>query len=263
MSEDDPEVWAREKEEIAHAWQQPAFSRETIEVDQWTAVYLRIPENASRDLLEYAHGWAADLERYAERDGAFVRPMAGPFEDRPQQENIEAARERVEVLGGVIGELALQEFAAVDADKAGRVRDLLVEISDMHSLHEVHWTGNGFAVVRSFQMMDDMLSEYGLPAQQQLYRTDTIDALADKFIAAESWRLKTESSAADHLSSVPPAHNAAAEAEAVGIRDGAEVAPEAPVRGFFSFWGAAENAGERLARVARYHARCRDRLLCR
>jgi len=33
------------------AWQQPAFSEETIEADSWTAVFLPIPEKANLELL--------------------------------------------------------------------------------------------------------------------------------------------------------------------------------------------------------------------
>jgi hypothetical protein len=41
------------------AWQQPAFSYDTIKSDPWTAVYLAIPENASPVLLNVAYNAAA------------------------------------------------------------------------------------------------------------------------------------------------------------------------------------------------------------
>ena len=44
------------------AWQASAFSRETIETDPWTAVYLPIPENADLDLLREARAMARELQ---------------------------------------------------------------------------------------------------------------------------------------------------------------------------------------------------------
>jgi hypothetical protein len=46
-------------EPAAQAWQQPAFSFETIKADAWTAVYLSAPENASPALLNEAYNATA------------------------------------------------------------------------------------------------------------------------------------------------------------------------------------------------------------
>ena len=75
--------------DAVRAWQQPVFSRETIAADQWTAVYLPIPKDADRELLEHARGWAAELVEYAVRDlaetqGAFARPSITLPQDAPQ-----------------------------------------------------------------------------------------------------------------------------------------------------------------------------------
>lgn len=75
--------------DAVRAWQQPAFSKDTIAADQWTAVYLPIPKNAGRELMEYARSWAADLVQYAARDlaqtqGAFARPLITLPPDAPQ-----------------------------------------------------------------------------------------------------------------------------------------------------------------------------------
>src|SRR4051812_42486113 len=103
MSEGDAEGLERGKDEIIEAWQQPAFSRETIKVDPWTAVYLPPPENASRDILEYARTWATDLVRYAENEGAFSRPLDGPEAERPEAQRIAHASLRADVLDAMIG----------------------------------------------------------------------------------------------------------------------------------------------------------------
>ena len=45
--------------QLRTAWQAPAFSKETIDADPWTAVYLPIPENANRLLLISAYSAAS------------------------------------------------------------------------------------------------------------------------------------------------------------------------------------------------------------
>jgi hypothetical protein len=61
---------------IEAAWQSGEFSRDTIAADAWTAVYLKIPENADPALLAEARNWTRDLMRYAAGVGAFARPLA-------------------------------------------------------------------------------------------------------------------------------------------------------------------------------------------
>jgi len=46
---------------LREAWQQPAFSYETIKRDAWTAVYLAAPEAASQPLLAAAYDVAARI----------------------------------------------------------------------------------------------------------------------------------------------------------------------------------------------------------
>jgi len=81
--------------EAVRAWEASAFSFDTISVDPWTAVYLQIPENAERDLLERARGWAADLAEYAARD-PLITPLITMPVDAP--EPLAAATARVAEL---------------------------------------------------------------------------------------------------------------------------------------------------------------------
>jgi hypothetical protein len=67
------------------AWQAPSFDEFTISTDPWTAVYLPIPENAGRDLLEHARGWAADLAEYAARDPVHNGPFVTLPNDAPER----------------------------------------------------------------------------------------------------------------------------------------------------------------------------------
>jgi hypothetical protein len=107
----------REEAALAHdvafareAWREPTFSRATIDADPWTAVHLDIPENADPELLAYARGWASDLSRYAEGNGALAEPQVDP-ERFGRQENIRAARERVEALDARLSEENRREAA--------------------------------------------------------------------------------------------------------------------------------------------------------
>jgi hypothetical protein len=56
-------------------WEAPAFSRETIAADPWTAVYLPVPERADAGLLAAARSWASDLRQYATADGVLSGPL--------------------------------------------------------------------------------------------------------------------------------------------------------------------------------------------
>ena len=60
------------------AWEAPVFSRETIDADPWTAVYLPMPEDAGRELLQYARSWVSDLTQYARNGGVFAEPSVDP-----------------------------------------------------------------------------------------------------------------------------------------------------------------------------------------
>jgi hypothetical protein len=238
--EDNSGQWALEEKEIEEAWRQPAFSRETIETDRWTAVYLPTPENATRELLEYAHGSAVELQHYANPAGQAYGPLYGPAEGRPQEQHVEAARLTAHVLSGKIGELAMQEAAAVEPEKVEQARKLIDQAADRDSYYDVKWRGEDFAFVRNFQIDD--LAEYGLSQEQkeifreqEIFRAPTIEALVDKVVTHFDLGREAE----------PPNETTrAATIEATRIRDGEETAligPSQPVRGFLSFWDSAEN----------------------
>lgn len=224
--------WERDKEQIEAAWKQPAFSRETIETDQWTAVYLPIPENAARELLEYAHGSAVaviDQQLYG-----------------PDSRDIEAARVRVETLGGMIGELALQEAAAVEPEKVEEARKLLDKAGDMHSHYDVDWRNGEFAVVRTFEIDDNMLAEYGVPAEQEIFRAPTIEALVDKVVTRFDLGREAEPSNENTPAATIEATRIVAGED---FPDVPEVAASQSVRGFFSLSGSLENLGASASRA--------------
>ena len=76
------------------AWEAPAFSRETIDADPWTAVYLPMPEDAARELLQYARSWVNDLTHYAGNGGLFAEPSVDPGR-YPEERHVEAATARL------------------------------------------------------------------------------------------------------------------------------------------------------------------------
>ena len=80
---------------------EPAFDAETIKSDPWTAVYLGIPENAGKELLQEAHYAAACCaDAVAPRPG----PNAAEFEpflfgaDETREQNFARAMQRVDEL---------------------------------------------------------------------------------------------------------------------------------------------------------------------
>jgi hypothetical protein len=64
-----------DRERARAAWGAPEFSRETFMADGWTAVYLKISENADPALLTDARDWISALLRYAGSENAFARPL--------------------------------------------------------------------------------------------------------------------------------------------------------------------------------------------
>jgi hypothetical protein len=256
MSKDDGDEYRQSQAEITEAWNQPAFSFDTIAADPWTAVYLPIPENAPRALLEHAHSWAVDLQEYVSparhnpnAQNAFDGPFGGAFEGGSQQEFFADAGARIEALGVMIGEAALQNAAAADPAKVEQARKLLRMAGDMHSHYDVAWEDGRFAVVRTFEIEDSVRAEYGVPAEQTIYSAENIDRLIDKVLTREGWRLDRPA-ANENVS-------AGSVAEATRIRDAEledfpdvpEVAPEQRVRGFFSVAGSLENLGGHLSRA--------------
>ena len=80
---------------------EPAFDAESIKGDPWTAVYLGIPENAGKELLQAAHDAAACCaDAVAPRPG----PNAAEFEpflfgaDETREQNFARAMQRVDEL---------------------------------------------------------------------------------------------------------------------------------------------------------------------
>src|SRR5207245_2199530 len=100
-------------------WEAPAFSRETIAADPWTAVYLPIPERADAGLLAAARSWASDLRQYATADGV----LSGPFINRAhytREGNVAAAERRIVELDRCLETLRKDEPAQKSALWSGQ-----------------------------------------------------------------------------------------------------------------------------------------------
>ena len=79
------------------------------------------------------------------------------------------------------------ELAARPADgksKAESVEQILSRMGDMHSHYDIDARDGGFALVRTFEIDDEMLAEYGLPAsgEQEWGWTKTLDEMHDRII---------------------------------------------------------------------------------
>ena len=94
------------------AWQAHEFSHATIDVDPWTAVYLAMPENADRELLERARGCAAELKNVIDEGDARDAAL-GPAVNRDsytREQNSAAATARLALL-----DTRLEAARAVDS----------------------------------------------------------------------------------------------------------------------------------------------------
>lgn len=82
------------------------------------------------------------------------------------------------------------ELAAAPADgksKAELVEEILSRMGDMHSHYDIDARDGGFALVRTFEIDDHMLAEYGLPpsGEQEWGWRQTLDELHDMIIRRE------------------------------------------------------------------------------
>jgi hypothetical protein len=166
------------------AWQQPEFSRDTIDADVWTAVYLPIPQKADAELLAYARSWASDLEQHAARDGVLSEPLVDR-ESYTRDGNIAAAAARTAELDARLE--AVREVVRIPEakSKAELAADILSSMGDMHSHYDIEPRDGGFAFVRTFEIDDAMLAEYGVPGEQVFGWAKTLDAMHDRIIDGE------------------------------------------------------------------------------
>jgi hypothetical protein len=166
------------------AWQKPEFSRDTIDADVWTAVYLPIPQKADGDLLARARSWASDLEQHASRDGVFSQPLVNS-ESYTREGNIAAAAARTAELDALLEVVREAAGTPGEKSKAELAADILSSMGDMHSHYDIEPRDGGFALVRTFEIDDAMLAEYGVPGEQDLGWTKTLDAMHDRIIDGE------------------------------------------------------------------------------
>ena len=78
------------------------------------------------------------------------------------------------------------ELAATPS-KAELVEQILYRWGDMHSHYDIDARDGGFALVRTFEIDDDMLAEYGLPpsGEQEWGWRQTLNELHDLIIKRE------------------------------------------------------------------------------
>ena len=169
----------------------PEFSRETIEADWWTAVYLPVPQNADPALLAHARevaGWAREgIELTGLPAGALAYDPFVIGSEYGRAENIENASARIAELDERL-ELAREAAAArvpepEQSDNAKLAKQILSEQGDMHSHYDIGpWEG-GYAVFRTYEMDDAMLAEYGLATgTQKLGEAETLPELHQAII---------------------------------------------------------------------------------
>jgi hypothetical protein len=180
-------------------------SKEAIDRDPWAAVYQPIPADADTALLRKAHD--AAMHCAAAVVGA-AGPAANVFEPtlfgkgEPRAENFERAVRRIDELGerlraaqppgepqmvetpkraGALHEEPTAEGRAGDKEKLAR--DILDQQADIHSHYEIAAWQGGFGLLRIYEIDDETLQQYGMPAGQQLLgRAETLDQLHETII---------------------------------------------------------------------------------
>jgi hypothetical protein len=147
------------------AWQAPEFSRKTMEVDPWTAVYLPIPDHADPQLLAYARSWVTDLRHAAELGVGSNSVYSGPVMDDmyySREEKLAAATERLAALderlevarshearlAGIIGEASLRA-----------VNDPIPRGADGETLNELR-----NSVLQTMEQLGDIWDDSRIPA---------------------------------------------------------------------------------------------------
>jgi hypothetical protein len=182
------------------------MSKEAIDYDPWAAVYQPIPPDADAALLRQAYGMAVQCAGAVAgppgpSQNAFA-PVTSFGTDQTREQNFERAVRRIDELDSRLraakepGEPLTvettqspgaqeQEPAAElgHSDKGRLAGKILDQQGGMHFHYDIApWQG-GFAVFRIYEIEDEMLKQYSLPAgQQALGRAETLDQLHDAII---------------------------------------------------------------------------------
>jgi len=134
--------------QLRDAWRQTEFSKQTIEADPWTAVYLAIPEKAEPWLLLQAQGVAHQCEQMISR-GPGNGPRLQQGNDGPNENLQRAGRRAIEL------EERIQEFLGQEMPRPTRP-----EISDTLTQAVTEPFGLGERVaLRAAEQVGDRLGE--------------------------------------------------------------------------------------------------------
>jgi hypothetical protein len=167
-----PELDEQRKAEAAakvrEAWQQPAFSLDSIRADPWTAVYLATPENASPILLNEAYnaaGRCIEAVDYRGREYADAAPHGPLFPQGDEADNRAKAEVRRDEL-----QAQLFPIGAPAAEQPQRERTAFLEATAHDAAREI--TGDDFFVVGR-----DDVERQALQATPEPVRNDPVRTL--------------------------------------------------------------------------------------
>ncbi len=102
--------------------------------------------------------------------------------------------------------LSVEELLPAGKTEAEFVDDILLSMCDMHSHYDIVPGNDGFTWVRSFEIDDNMLEEYGLPSdgEQRLGWAKTLDEMHKKIILNEGPHYLKEMAQKPQLRRVAP-----------------------------------------------------------
>jgi hypothetical protein len=182
-------------------------ARFTVELE-WHEDYREGPDSKPSLLRLNVHRFNDDqsLIRY---EGGWIVP--------PTTEDARDILSVIEERYGSLPEKAQEEAkgqSALDApkDKAQQVEDILFRMGDMHSHYDTLQREDGFVLVRTFEIEDDIRAEHGVPAEQEFDRTQTLDEMHDLIISRDA-ALPSRMSDEERATRIQVAEREAREAE--------------------------------------------------
>jgi hypothetical protein len=85
-------------------------------------------------------------------------------------------------------ETPIEEIIPEGMSKADFVDEILQSMGNMHSHVDIVQEYGGYALIQTYEIDDDSLTEYGVPGEQVLWCTETLEEMRDAIIQKEGPR---------------------------------------------------------------------------
>jgi len=82
-------------------------------------------------------------------------------------------------------DLSIEKIIPAGKSKTEFVEDILFHMGNMHSHVDIIEDDGGYALIRTYEIDDALLEDYGVPAEKHLGWTKTLDDMHDTLIRNE------------------------------------------------------------------------------